>query len=129
MKSTIDEAHVAISSQLGRFLQRVLRLTPVAFWWLIAALVFAVSNLLFKEEVWPNTPHAEEFFVGAVLAALVSLAWVASYLAWHVADTINCKPWSTAWRLAAVLGFIGSTAVTAILLLLFILIWLPGKLG
>ncbi|WP_324676183.1 hypothetical protein [Hymenobacter sp. GOD-10R] len=113
MKTTITEASVPVSTQLSRFLQRVLRLTPVAFWWLVAALVFAVANLILKKEVWPNTPHAEHFFAGAALASLASLAWMAANLAWRVANTISCEPWNTTWRLAAILGFMGATGATA----------------
>lgn len=125
MKPTVSDEQVAILAQLFNFLQRVLRMTPVAFWWLLVTLVIASGNLALREEVWPQVLYVEVFFVGVILLAFVSLAWVASDLAWRIADTIRHEPWNTVWRLAAVLGFIGSLFFTGILLL-GLLLWMPS---
>jgi hypothetical protein len=116
MKLTEQEKKVALTAQLASFLLLVLELIPAVLWWLLATLVFALLNLIFIEEVWPNTPKAESCLVGMLLTSLLLLAWVGSSLAWRIANNIKTNPWNVAWRLVAVLGFLGSTGATAMAL-------------
>jgi len=113
MEPTTNESPQTPVHRLANFLVLVLRLVPLVLWRLLALLVFTLLNLVFQNEVWPNTPNAAVFFCGVGLIILVLVAWLASALAWRVADTISGEPWNTTWRLVAVLGFSGATVLTA----------------
>ncbi|WP_143436376.1 hypothetical protein [Hymenobacter crusticola] len=116
MKLTEKKDNAALAVQLADFLLLVLQLVPTVLWWLLATLVFAVVNLIFIKEVWPNTPKAEYFLVGMLSTSLLLLVWMASSMAWRIANHVKTNSWSVAWRLAAVLGFLGATGITAMAL-------------
>ena len=121
MKPTSVERPPTRLAQLADFLLLALRLAPKLLWWLLAVLGFAFLNLFLQDEVWPNTPNAEFFFLGTGLTVLLSLVWTASTWAWRLADAISCNFWRSAWRLVAVLGFIGAAIITAMALVLIVI--------
>ncbi|GGE95550.1 hypothetical protein GCM10011383_02850 [Hymenobacter cavernae] len=118
MKPMISQERQSIAAQLLDFLLLALRLTPKLLWWLLATLVFALLNLALKDEVWPNTARAKDFFVVVAVSCFVLLPWLLSVLAWRVANSINCSPWDTLVRAFAVIGFLGATCLSLIVLIL-----------
>ena len=112
---------LSLTNRLGDFLLLVLRLAPPLLWLLMSLMIFALINAGLSEEIWPNTPGAEKFFLRISLTCVGILPWVLVYLAWQIAAAVEHWFWRLAWRMAGMLGCFGATLVSGLAL---IFIWM-----
>lgn len=100
-------------SALLRLVQLILRVAPQRLWWVLGALIFALANIVFSVEIWPNTPWAESFFAAWAVGCGVLLPWLGARVAWRMADEVESFFWKALWRLAAVGGY-GAAALVSL---------------
>ncbi|GAB3834748.1 hypothetical protein [Hymenobacter jeollabukensis] len=90
------------------------RLAPRLLWWLLAGLLLAALNQIFRTELWPNTPGAEPFFKLVALCCGLPLPWLLARTAQRLGRQLRGWFWRLFWRLAAVAGYVGAFIISVV---------------
>jgi uncharacterized membrane protein YhaH (DUF805 family) len=101
-----------------------LRLAPRLLWWLLAGLLLAALNQIFRTELWPNTPGAEQFFQLLALLCGLPLPWLLAATAQRLARQLRGWFWRLLWQLAAVGGYVGAgvSSIVGLFALVYLLL-------
>ncbi|WP_088844038.1 hypothetical protein [Hymenobacter gelipurpurascens] len=82
-------------------LDTVVPAAPPALWWTIGLGLFSGLNLLALREIWPHTPHADDWFLLLGICCFVLLPWLVARTAGRVAAMLQGCAWRIVWRLAS----------------------------
>lgn len=82
-------------------LDTVIPAVPPALWWTIGLGLFSGLNLLALREIWPHTPHADDWFLLLGICCFVLLPWQVAHTASRVARVLQGSAWRIIWRLAS----------------------------
>lgn len=115
---------VNILLDLKNFLLLVTRLVPRLGWWALVGMLCAVLNILFKDEVWPNTPLAVP--VARLLGVLSLLAgqWAVVITSRGIRPAVQSTFWWACWSLLWLLSIAGFAGM---MLLGVIAVIFPGN--
>ncbi|MCB2378076.1 hypothetical protein LGH70_10815 [Hymenobacter sp. BT635] len=118
----MSKHRTVVMNRLLLFAGQVFRLTPAWLWWAMAGLVFGAVNMVFYQELWPNTPAAEDFFKVLILASMAAIPLAVVQTVRNFARTLQSSFWRLMWQLVVTACFLGVCGV--LLVLLFVGIWM-----
>lgn len=103
-----------LRTHLGRFLFLLLRLAPPRLWWALAGVLFAVLNLVFRDEVWPNTPQMKVICWLLILLCCLVGMWAAVATIKQLHATLTNFLWRAVWYGAWLLANVAAVLVTGV---------------
>jgi hypothetical protein len=110
--SQLASRPVGLLGQLFHFaFSTVVPAAPAALWWTIGLGLFSLLNLIFQQEIWMHTPHAEKWFALLGLGCLLLLPWQAAQTAGRVAELLRNSLWRFLWRLVSWGAYLGGGLV------------------
>jgi hypothetical protein len=87
---------------------RLKRITPRLLGWVGVVAVLAILVGVFPHGLWADDAEKDRFVLWTVGPCVLSLPWIAGYMAWQLTSEVDNVFWKALWLLVSVVSYAGA---------------------